>query len=243
MNLAIDYIISLTHLYGLVHKDKVVEIYNMQNDDHISVEALVENAQDHSDDLRAKFVEIYKDYFVHETIIEFNDFELELMKRKGKPFYIPKQQELLKYKDDFYFERNREFKALNKYVERNFFKGNTYTAEMVSEEIRDQCEFNFSLNEIFGVFERHGIVFNSESQIGEVMDLIMDLANNVRLWSNNGFTPSELSRIKRVQSEDDREEDSMAQSKSASISKKVGRNDPCPCGSGKKYKKCCLVKG
>jgi len=22
-------------------------------------------------------------------------------------------------------------------------------------------------------------------------------------------------------------------------SSKVGRNDPCPCGSGKKYKKCC----
>jgi len=24
---------------------------------------------------------------------------------------------------------------------------------------------------------------------------------------------------------------------------KVGRNDPCPCGSGKKYKQCCLLKG
>ena len=23
------------------------------------------------------------------------------------------------------------------------------------------------------------------------------------------------------------------------ISKKIGRNDPCPCGSGKKYKNCC----
>ncbi|MDA7791233.1 SEC-C metal-binding domain-containing protein [Opitutales bacterium] len=22
---------------------------------------------------------------------------------------------------------------------------------------------------------------------------------------------------------------------------KVGRNDPCPCGSGKKYKKCCGI--
>lgn len=22
----------------------------------------------------------------------------------------------------------------------------------------------------------------------------------------------------------------------------VGRNDPCPCGSGKKYKKCCIIK-
>jgi len=23
---------------------------------------------------------------------------------------------------------------------------------------------------------------------------------------------------------------------------KLGRNDPCPCGSGKKYKQCCLAK-
>jgi len=26
------------------------------------------------------------------------------------------------------------------------------------------------------------------------------------------------------------------------VSQKVQRNDPCPCGSGKKYKKCCLLK-
>ena len=25
-------------------------------------------------------------------------------------------------------------------------------------------------------------------------------------------------------------------------SSKIGRNEPCPCGSGKKYKKCCLRK-
>jgi len=24
--------------------------------------------------------------------------------------------------------------------------------------------------------------------------------------------------------------------------KKAGPNDPCPCGSGKKYKKCCMQK-
>ncbi|HUE71997.1 MAG TPA: SEC-C metal-binding domain-containing protein, partial [Pirellulaceae bacterium] len=24
------------------------------------------------------------------------------------------------------------------------------------------------------------------------------------------------------------------------LGKKVGRNDPCPCGSGKKYKQCCM---
>jgi preprotein translocase subunit SecA len=27
--------------------------------------------------------------------------------------------------------------------------------------------------------------------------------------------------------------------KQAKADEKIGRNDPCPCGSGKKYKKCC----
>jgi SWIM/SEC-C metal-binding protein len=27
--------------------------------------------------------------------------------------------------------------------------------------------------------------------------------------------------------------------KSTKVEKKIGRNEPCPCGSGKKYKKCC----
>ena len=33
----------------------------------------------------------------------------------------------------------------------------------------------------------------------------------------------------------------LEQRKSGTVvtGKKVGRNDPCPCGSGKKYKKCC----
>jgi SWIM/SEC-C metal-binding protein len=27
--------------------------------------------------------------------------------------------------------------------------------------------------------------------------------------------------------------------KTRTVEKKIGRNEPCPCGSGKKYKKCC----
>jgi uncharacterized protein YecA (UPF0149 family) len=27
------------------------------------------------------------------------------------------------------------------------------------------------------------------------------------------------------------------------LEEKLGRNDPCPCGSGKRFKKCCLLKG
>ena len=34
----------------------------------------------------------------------------------------------------------------------------------------------------------------------------------------------------------------FANVKGGAASPKVGRNHPCPCGSGKKYKKCCLNK-
>ncbi|MGB2727569.1 MAG: SEC-C metal-binding domain-containing protein [Halobacteriota archaeon] len=38
-------------------------------------------------------------------------------------------------------------------------------------------------------------------------------------------------------------EDSKSKfTKGKSKEKEIGRNDPCPCGSGKKYKKCCLGK-
>ncbi len=38
------------------------------------------------------------------------------------------------------------------------------------------------------------------------------------------------------------EEQKTHQTSANSISYNVGRNDPCPCGSGRKYKKCCLNK-
>ena len=40
---------------------------------------------------------------------------------------------------------------------------------------------------------------------------------------------------------DTRKRLTLEQKKSRTVVKgtKVGRNDPCPCGSGKKYKKCC----
>ena len=43
--------------------------------------------------------------------------------------------------------------------------------------------------------------------------------NNMHLWYLNGFTPNDIGSVNKKD--------------------KVGRNDPCPCGSGKKYKQCC----
>ena len=61
--------------------------------------------------------------------------------------------------------------------------------------------------------------------------------NATRLWALKGHTPDSLVRPQPA-----------GQGKLVSFAEaqthkaKVGRNDPCPCGSGKKYKNCCLRK-
>ena len=52
---------------------------------------------------------------------------------------------------------------------------------------------------------------------------------------------------KRARSKEDVEEEEELLKKTDKVAplkaeEKVKRNDPCPCGSGKKYKKCCELK-
>ena len=51
----------------------------------------------------------------------------------------------------------------------------------------------------------------------------------------------ELPAWNRLLSDEKRKELFLSQRKSNTVvkEKKIGRNDPCPCGSGKKYKHCC----
>lgn len=100
MSLLKQYIIALTNLYGLVHKDKIVEIYNRQNENKIHQADIEKIFSNPPEELEDAFVLTHKDYFVMETIIENKEFDLMLRKKAAKPYYIPERKELLKYIDD-----------------------------------------------------------------------------------------------------------------------------------------------
>jgi len=68
-----------------------------------------------------------------------------------------------------------------------------------------------------------------------VLDHLTRLINNTGQWFLKGHTPAELF---------ERERESLQPAASTEVfdlrtGRKIGRNDPCPCGSGKKFKKCC----
>jgi preprotein translocase subunit SecA len=74
----------------------------------------------------------------------------------------------------------------------------------------------------------------------------MELSNNTRIWENNGHTPQEI--FEKFEKPNLRPlpdkpfEFGGSNMFDIKTKQKIGRNDPCPCGSGKKYKKCCLGK-
>jgi hypothetical protein len=73
-------------------------------------------------------------------------------------------------------------------------------------------------------------------------DLTVDLMNNTRQWTLKGYTSAEV--LSAEQPWFERPPEPPAVRKKADVfsletRKKVGKNDPCPCGSGLKFKKCC----
>jgi hypothetical protein len=238
-----EYIIVLTNLYGFVPIDKVAEIYNMQNEDQISFDD-VESY--YYEDLSKHYIYAHKNHFVHETIMEFNDFKPMLRKKADKPYYVPNQEELLKYSDPNYYEKPKQYHDLCKYSRKHFFAGDDEKAELLCENIMWKCRDDFNIQEVFDLFNTFEVNFKDEKQVNEVMQMVMELANNVRLWENNGHTPNEI--FEKFEKPNLRPlPDEPFNFDGADIfdfksGKKVGRNDPCPCGSGKKYKKCCLGK-
>ncbi len=86
-------------------------------------------------------------------------------------------------------------------------------------------------------FEMFNKMFGSVSQ--SVRDRFFKV-RVVRRDSSQRMRPMQTRKPKLVKN--DNRPGQTAKQKTIEKSVKVGRNDPCPCGSGKKYKKCCYPK-
>lgn len=204
--------------------------------------------------------EIMDREIVLESLVEFDfeDYYCVSDIQMGKPLYIPPKDELLKYADDMYFEHNLQTEALFDFFQNTMGMDFAKADDMVSECILCiTCAVipqDNPVDDVISDFDRMKIKF-TKLQEAEFFNLVCDLANNTRLPCNRGFTPNELAdrggigerkTVSGISAADsgkiyDSSEIGLVEivHKSVITGGKVGRNDPCPCGSGKKYKKCC----
>lgn len=213
VNIYEKYVVAACNLYGMISIQKINDIFQAHNSDVFKVNK-VSKAR-----LKAYFISEIQGYYVIEALED--DYMEHLRVVKYKPYYIPERERFLEHFDDDYFEDNPYLNTFTEYV-------NTLTNSFVKREnILSSALFQFMLSSriqyvLDDIIDILDLKFDTEEEGIQMFDHLVKLQNNTRMWSNNGYTPIELGEIKRNSS-------------------KVGRNDLCPCGSGKKYKKCCLL--
>ncbi|WP_232214173.1 Rho termination factor N-terminal domain-containing protein [Bacillus sp. SG-1] len=148
-------------------------------------------------------------------------------------FYPFTKQQLLTAGVPDFVERNASYSQFVNYLEKNFNIGKE-KADQIAEECVYAARIGHGPNDVMQ-FLTYSVEFDSLETIQSVMDRVVKLMNNTRQWFLKGHTSVELSSV---------EKNHLQHVRSAGTSQrievvKVGRNEPCPCGSGKKYKKCC----
>ena len=103
-----------------------------------------------------------------------------------------------------------------------------------------QAQIQFVLNTLRQI----GASFEDIKDAKEPLRYAMELSNAEHLWCNRGFSADGLAvRMAAEKKNTDIAAGLLNQGKAngqvVRKTTKIYPNDPCPCGSGKKYKKCC----
>ncbi len=225
-----SYARAAVNLYGIISRDDFVNIFNKQNVDQTSNEEIYILLLPLV--LKDGWYGFYKEYIVHYSLFEdFDQADYLLRHQADKPRYIPEKDEFLKYIIEDY-EDNDHWWNVRCFI-RDVFGCSKNTSEGY-EEIRNYITYGDGIRELGSILNRHNLIFSGEEQLQKFLNIIMLAKNNTRIWENNGYTPSELREIINQRDKNIVKFPTLQR-------QKVGRNDPCPCGSGKKYKKCCAM--
>ncbi|MDR1183549.1 MAG: SEC-C domain-containing protein [Coriobacteriales bacterium] len=130
-----------------------------------------------------------------------------------------------------------EVRALRDYLDAHVpdDQDDLYFADNIIEALYSIVDWVLEPNDIIDALSDYGLVLYGDD-IAETNDMLRALntaTNAMPRWSNNGWTPNEL-----VASKSKSKPKPKGELISIKTAQKIGRNDPCPCGSGKKYKKC-----
>ncbi len=144
--------------------------------------------------------------------LDYKEYTIEELKTKNKEALINCEEA----KKIIEFLKEREFEEPKRLVM-------TYIYEiMTSPEINFQNLLNVE-----------GLNIKDIDEANEYLQLIMNLHNNIPHYALYGYSPNDLMKMSI---------EAMKKEEKQKKKNKIGRNDPCPCGSGKKYKNCCLNK-
>ena len=225
-----DYSIAAMNLYGVIPVQDFLKLYTeYEGLEMLDQETLWALEALYNQSLIYGYALIENRNIMHGALGFLPEEEIELLKKQveNKPYYRPVREVFLSYADLEYHEETEEVKKLRAFMNSKFPLRHELIDQIIEDwqvGLRMNIEPNMSMiSEIVMAMEACDLVLPDFPSVQRFSELVVDLHNVTRGWINRGNTPKEI----------------REQSRSYNTNKKIGRNDECLCGSGKKYKKCC----
>ena len=220
------YALAAVRLYGLITVDDFITIFNGFESESVTTKEMQGIIL--SRVAATKPYYLWEQYLVNPVFGDDLDGLLRLKdEQKGKPRFLPDRDVFLSYASGEYLSDSDEAVELAQFL--SDITGDMRLARSLVLELSDLCACGASMESCIGLMYSCNIEFDDESLMQAFQKLLTRLWQVTRLWGFHGHTPFEMEKMWWVNGpwiDQDRV-------------RKLGRNDPCPCGSGKKYKKCC----
>ncbi len=207
---------SALHLYGVVEFKQIVHLFKKYYGMDVTIEEVVDLVN------RSPYVITVNEQNQEFIIDDMTNEQYEIIRNTQQKYkyYEPEFGKFIKFSNPGYIDESAAHESLKKWVSENLNTDVASDYELYLHVLRMVISGR-KREDISGEIKNLGHAFESASEEDEFFELIRDVVRQTRHFQYRGKSEADLGQktiVKEV---------------------KVGRNDPCPCGSGKKYKKCC----
>lgn len=218
-------------LYGIVPVDIFMELVNLQSVDNLSWNEVQQI-------LKEIPVE-YMEFIIKNNRLYHKEFwpdDKGLLDAQGnKEYYIPTKAEIVDIGVRGYLAEDKYVQKFQKYLITKLGAMED-EAEFAGRMIWRLICGDYGMQAIYDVLEDLGLMVDSEKELHSLIGEINQLWNHTRKILNRGYMPGEMRQRECLFTQPVKNNIvNFADAKK----NKIYPNDPCPCGSGKKYKNCC----
>ena len=209
------YCTALVNLWGIAPAAMVAAVYNQFKGASVTTEEVEAAAS----------CPVVDGELIHKNLADRPD-DIKALRKKQAQYnhYVPSPAHIDDFLDENYRENTHEFVAMRDFMVRSFnMKEALATANAL--HILQYLDTESDVSYLMSQLATAGVRFQDDQQFRNFAVLLNNMKSTARFWGFCGHTPDEAANY--------------APKRGTIHVYKVGRNDPCPCGSGKKYKKCC----
>lgn len=225
-------LVMVEYLYGTAPARVVYRMYRRRRECRVSFEEFMELFQSVPEEENLCVLDGNR--ISLQALLEEEEIYRMLLEYQGeREFYIPSEEEIVDCTYNGYPSQLPVYRKIRQLLEQELGMSEELAEAYLCEIYRVYYTGGL-MSEAMEQLNKNGVIFETKDQAREMAELLMEAYSKTRKVQLCGHAPEEEEsgpRLPGVFQNDmsGREEKS----------KKIYPNDPCPCGSGKKYKKCC----